>query len=507
MSFRRPVPALLLAVLSATSAFAGCSHEERATFPDADRTHVVAATTAATTATATGGVVVAAPKPEAAAPLAEVTTDTSQTTVLADKDAEVLVRVRLKGLPLKNAKQPPINLALVVDTSGSMVGPEIEKEKEAVATLVDHMRDGDTLSIVTFGSQAKVIVPAAKLDAKTRAAAKEAIKAMTAQGTTDLAGGLAAGLNQAQQLRSPDGINRIVLIGDGVPNDATPIPGFVASAKQLGIPITTLGLGADFDETLMSKVARDSGGTFHFVDSAARVATVFDQEIARMQRVVARNSWVQITPGPGVEIKEVIGVAVSPMAGRAVSFSLGALAEGQTRDTMLRVKVSGHKEGRTVELLDVAAHLTPAVAGAEVLVADFESIKTSKEPGAVTEGRVAEVEHQGARALVADGIVRAIASARAGDLKTARTLIDKAIKLAETEGKRFDDADLSAKAKEAQNVKKTLASLVPPPAPRFDALGAAIPEAPSMRAPMAKPAEAMAVRKAHGAAMDELQGL
>ncbi len=448
---------------------------------------------------------VATNAPEGAPVTLAVSTDSSNSLVLADQSSELIVRVRVTGLALQTAARPPINLALVVDTSGSMEGPELEREREAVQTLVEHLRDGDALSIVTFGSRAELLVPATRLDATARTKVKAALRAMRASGTTDLAAGLQLGLVEAQKLRVADGINRVVLVGDGVPNDASPVPGLIAQAKQQALPITTLGLGADFDETLMAQVARDSGGSFHFVDTAARVSKVFDEELGRMQRVAANNTRVQVTPGPGVEIVEVIGQPQAVRSSRGVSFSLGALAEGQTRDTFVRVKVSPHKAGRTVELMDVVALYVPTSRQQEVVVTDFESVRSTSDAGALVESQNPEVGRESARARVADGIVQAIAMARGGNLAGARGLLDRTSRLAREEGKRLDDVALSDKAKEVLALKSTLASLAPAPQPTAPAQGG-IPQAKPSAAPM-QPEAAMAMRRTHGDAMETLQGL
>lgn len=451
--------------------------------------------------------VAAAKAPEVAPVTLAVSTESSNSLVLADQPSELIVRVRVTGLALQTAVRPPINLALVVDTSGSMEGPELEREREAVETLVEHLRDGDALSIVTFGSRAELLVPATRLEAGTRTKVKAALRTMRASGTTDLAAGLRLGLAEAQKLRVADGINRMVLVGDGVPNDASQVPGLIAQAKQQAMPITTLGLGAEFDETLMAVIARDSGGSFHFVDSAARVSKVFDEELGRMQRVAASNTRVQVTPGPGVEILEVVGQPQAVRTSRTFTFSLGAIAEGQTRDTFLRVKVNAHKAGRTVELMDVAAHYVPTSQQQEVVVTDFESVRSTSEAASLVESQNPEVAQESARARVADGIVQAIALARSGDLVGARALLDQTSRLARDEGKRLDDAVQSEKAKEVQALKSTLASLAPAPQqPEPVSAGGNVPRTKPSAAPMAAEA-AMAMRRTHGDAMETLQGL
>jgi Ca-activated chloride channel family protein len=279
---------------------------------------------------------------------------------------------------------------------------------------------------------------------------------------------------------------------------------FADQAKAQRIPITTLGLGNDFDETMMTQIAQRSGGAFHFVDDASRVAKVFKEEISKMERLVAKSSWLEITPGPGVLVTEAVGMPVSP-AGRSWRISLGDITEGQNRDVILRVKVTGKRDGQNLELMDSVLHYTPAEGGNEMLAKKFASLKTSSDAAILKDANVVDIDHQATRVVVADGIVRAVASARMGDLVGARKILVATQKLAVDGAKKFSDAELTAKAKEIDGLKKTIGSLAPPPPPvdRFGAVG----PRPKLAAPMAaSPKEAMSLRAAHGDAMREIQG-
>ena len=103
----------------------------------------------------------------------------------------------------------------------------------------------------------------------------------------------ASGLAQVRSAATPDSVNRIVLVGDGVPNDAPPVLALALAhpAKGEHTPVTALGPGNDFDETLMTALAQRSAGTFQFVDDASRVAAVFEDQISRLDRVVARGTF------------------------------------------------------------------------------------------------------------------------------------------------------------------------------------------------------------------------
>jgi Ca-activated chloride channel family protein len=456
------------------------------------------------------------------APRLDVDIATSPGLVRVDKDQDVFVRFRTKGLPLTEKKRPSLSVTLVVDTSGSMEGTAIEQARLACAAFVDLLSDGDSLAIVTFGSQPKVVVPASQVTSKGRTEAKNAIAAIRAEGTTDMTGGLTVGLQQARAIFRPEGINRIVLVGDGVPNDPPSALALADSAKANRLPITALGLGPDFDETQMTAIAQHSGGTFHFVDDAAKVAVVFKETITRMERLVAQNVWMQITPGPGVTLEEVVG-AVPSTTGRGVIVQLGDVAEGQTRDVIVRMRAKGKKDGANIELVDALAHYRlPDGGGQDLTVSKFAALKATATEGLAKDSVVLELEHQATNLRVANGIVESMAAARNGDLPAAKKLIDTAIKLATEGAKRFDDKALGKKVEEMNKLRKTLPTLVPPPEPREsnmlvppggagparpDRAEAAAPRPAAAPAAKASPQESMDMRAAHGNAVKELQGL
>jgi Ca-activated chloride channel family protein len=428
--------------------------------------------------------------------------------VSAKKPDEISVRVRVAGLPLADAKRPPINVAIVIDASGSMQGAGIEASKKASAALVDQLHDGDAISIVTFGSKAKIAFEASRVSAKSRESAKAAIAAIEANGTTDMAGGLRMGLDQAKALFDPAGINRVVLVGDGVPNDPVPLAPLADQANAAHIPITSLGLGPEFDETQMAMLAQRSGGSFRFVADSDKVAAVFHDEIERMERVAAKGAWVELTPGPGVDIVEAIGMTAG-RDGKKLRIGLGDLVEGKPRDVVVDVKLTGHPEGARVELMDAVVHFLPPAGGAERTAAEFAALESTSNAEAL-KAINADLDHEVVRLRVADAIVKAMASARGGDVRGAQKILDAASKLATDGAKRFDDASLGARVKEIRDLKKTIPSLAPPVfSPAVVGSGGMMKRPMPMlesAAPAMSPAASLGMKRAHGAAMDALQG-
>jgi Ca-activated chloride channel family protein len=428
--------------------------------------------------------------------LVKIDAEATDRFVKAGASSELVVRLRIGVDALPKKARSKVNLALAVDTSGSMEGDAIVHAREACMKMVDALADGDRLAIVTFDTRAEVIVPAIVLDKKSRALVRARIRAMQARGTTDMAGGLSAAVSQVTSGMLSDGINRVVLLGDGVPNDPAPLTAIAQQARQNGIAITSLGLGLDYDETLMGQVAQLSGGKFHYVRSSEQVASVLEEEVLKIERVAGRNASLQLVAGPGVTIVEVVGHQL-PM-GQRVGVPVGDLVAGEQRDVVVRLSAPARAAGAVVELVDAELTYQDALgSGASVQERGFVSVRATEDLAEIKGGHNDEIDLATARASVAALVIQAIATARAGNLPEAQRLVDRAEKIAREEGR--DDAELKAKALEMPKLRKSLSAIVPAPQAIAPPNGS-----PPVAAP--RPADAAAVREAHGAAVGTIQG-
>jgi Ca-activated chloride channel family protein len=394
----------------------------------------------------------------------------------AEKTSKAIVRLVLRPRADDPSKRVPANVALVVDTSGSMAGKPLEDARAAALTLVRSLDDSDKLSLVVFGSQAELLQPTAVLDRETRATVERKLTELQARGTTDLAAGLRTGIEQVESALSPEGINRLVLLGDGVPNDSSAVQGLVERARSRGISITSLGIGLDYDEALMGQIARGSGGKFHHVEDSAKVAGFLRDEVLRLQGTLAKNGVLELTTGPGVSVMGIVGQPWQ-QTNTGAHLDLGDLSRGEVRTVYVELSVKARRPDTTLELIDAKLSFTD-LAGASGSVATFVSSRSVSSEAAVKEGRDPSIELGAAFARSAETTVRAVELARRGQHAAAKALLENTAELLD---------DLAARSKNSRLIEeaKGLRALVGDLPPANPDLSATAPKANKVPTPSA----------------------
>jgi Ca-activated chloride channel family protein len=282
-------------------------------------------------------------------------------------------------------------------------------------------------------------------------------------------------------------------------------------AASMRVSVTALGLGLEYNETLLTSLAQTTGGKFHFIEDSTQVATVFREEVLRLERVVAQNVQLTLLAGPGVTVEGVLGHGTTPSGGqRSMSLQLGDLSEGSHRDLIVRLRVGPHRDGASLELMDAVLNFQDAVAGAGALERRlYVAARTSADAAKIAESRDPEIERQIARALADSATVDAIALARSGQLAAAITLIDHVEPETRSAAKLLGDSDLKLQADGLVKLRKALPTLLPQ-SQQLVIAGPVAPNSPQPTATMAMPSAAddspATVKRSHGKAMQRLQG-
>ncbi|MBI3242974.1 MAG: von Willebrand factor type A domain-containing protein [Chloroflexi bacterium] len=214
------------------------------------------------------------------------------------KDGTQIIRVGVQGYEVSEAERKPASLTFVIDISGSMAqGGRLELVKQSLQMLVDRLRPSDTVAIVVYGSDARVMLnPTSGED---RATILSAIYGLQPEGATNVEAGLRLGYDIANLAYRPDGINRVILCSDGVANVGATGPDQILQSVRgyadAGITLTTVGFGmGNFNDVLMEQLADNGDGNYAYVDDLDEANKLFVEDMTSTLQVIALNAKVQV---------------------------------------------------------------------------------------------------------------------------------------------------------------------------------------------------------------------
>jgi Ca-activated chloride channel family protein len=234
-----------------------------------------------------------------------------------DPAGEYLLQIGISSEAMSAEDRPPINLALVLDTSGSMEGTPMDMLKESCRVIAANLKAGDTISMVTWNTENLVVLEGRVVDGPNDAVLLTAIDQLSASGGTDLYGGLEAGYALANEVYDTDRINRIVLISDGGANvGITEIELIAAQANKSGadgIYLVGVGVGeaGGYNDALMDEVTDAGKGASIFIGNAAEAQRIFGEQFVSTFSVAVRDVRVRLDLPPGFAVVEFSGEEIS----------------------------------------------------------------------------------------------------------------------------------------------------------------------------------------------------
>lgn len=255
---------------------------------------------------------------------------------------EAFIGIWVDAPAAKPRVRAPVDVALVIDTSGSMRGDKIESARAAASALVASLADGDIVSVDTFSERATSLVPPTTLGADTRRRILSSIAEITPAGQTNMFEGLSLGEAHIAQAPADHPVRRVVVISDGIANVGPTTPDVLAALAARGLSfraqVTSLGVGNDYDEITLNALAlRTSGRMFH-LSEPRQMAQLLKREVDLLGSTVASDAFVEIVPAPGMQVVAADGVALEAMGGGAFKVPLGALYAGQHRELLVKVR-------------------------------------------------------------------------------------------------------------------------------------------------------------------------
>lgn len=376
----------------------------------------------------------------------------------AGDDLDVVYEIT--GGTAQRGERVPLDLAVVLDRSGSMTGAPIEKAKEAARALVERLTLEDRLAVVVFDSHSTRVLDLTVMNGAGRERAMSAIDGIATGSTTNISDGIQNGVEALSALEyRPEAVRKLILLTDGEANEGWMGPSLVSMVRSLegeNIRVSALGLGVEFDENLLVAMASAGRGQYRYLRDADTIQSALAAEVDHAGTSVATSVTASFVPGPGVSIVEAYGYE-SARDGAAVAVRLPNLAAGEHRKIVLHVR-TGRTAARermlvtgTLAFDDVGRdrrHRTLTSASAVHTTKSAEEVRRSANPEA---SRLALRAHFGL------AIADVSAAYRGNDLAAARAGIERQWETLRSQALALGDAVL---AREIQDRTRTYVASV-----------------------------------------------
>ncbi|MDJ0876075.1 MAG: VWA domain-containing protein [Desulfobacterales bacterium] len=309
-----------------------------------------------------------------------ITGNLVQDKILRGSSGQVSLALTLTA-PLKApAEETPrsnVDLVVVLDRSGSMNGQKIEDARRAILHLMGNLAPGDRLALVTYANNVATHAGLTPMTTANRDLLRAEVEGIMANGGTNLGAGLKRGMAMAAHAGGYGNVRRIILISDGLANQGITNPhalGTMAAAGlEKSVAVSTVGLGQEFNEHLMTHLADNGGGSYYYLENPAAFAAVFQKEYHLARGAAASSIRVELPLPEGARLVDAGGYPIQQIGSRAV-FHPGGLRYGQSRKLYLTLQLPtnsprkfhvgnirvGYRQGALERRVDLADRFTVA---------------------------------------------------------------------------------------------------------------------------------------------------
>jgi Ca-activated chloride channel homolog len=257
---------------------------------------------------------------------------------------------------LRAATPAPLDLAIVIDRSGSMKGKRLDNAMAATRAAISRLHDGDSVAVVTYSQTSTIAVEPTVIDTASR-------QRLLAKFARPQAGGdtcISCGIETAMRLLTTRSgrVSRILLLSDGIATagvrDVASFRAIAENCRRMGASVTTVGVDIDYDERILAALARDSNGNHFFVRDPSGLPAIFERETESLSKTVAAATDLTIDLAPGVFAEQVFD-RVTSANGSQVVIPMGAFTAGEHKTALVRLRIP--RSGAAGERPIAAVHL------------------------------------------------------------------------------------------------------------------------------------------------------
>ena len=378
--------------------------------------------------------------------------------LLADTRQRSYLKIDMQGAKIDQNQRPPLNVALVLDRSGSMAGEKLSQAKQAVALVLRTLRKEDRVSIITYDDTVQVI--AYPTQGGEPESLIQKINRIQTGGRTNLYDGVATGATLLKSHQSDRRINRLVLLSDGLANAGrVSIDDMQKLGSRLGrqgISVTTIGLGMDYDHRTLTALAVRSEGNHFFARSAEDLKEGFGLEFGKGMAVVASDVRIRVRLNPDVRLLDVLNASPSKMEGQEILIHRRQLWGNHKAFLLLEVDIPSRKDGDEMELAQVRVDFTNMLNGKTESIATTARVQFSDSKEKVRESEQQDVMVAVAGVLANRQATEARRLYEAGRVEEAKLAFSSTAKQLAEQGRRYNSKQLrdfgQLNASSAQNL-------------------------------------------------------
>lgn len=206
------------------------------------------------------------------------------------------------------AARPRVNVAFVLDRSGSMSGRDkITLAKDALREGIERLANTDRFAVVVYDHEVEVVAAGRTASGDAKRDAIRSLDAIGPRGNTDLGGGWLRGAEQVAEGLDPEAVNRVLLLTDGLANtgitDPHELERHARELRARGVSTSTFGLGEDFNEQLLGAMADAGGGAFRYIRQAEEIPALIRSEVGELLEVTAPGVDLRVRGPEGLRVE------------------------------------------------------------------------------------------------------------------------------------------------------------------------------------------------------------